>query len=774
MELTLKKILESLNLEARSNPELNPKQTWESFVKDLLTKVNYENLYVSFRESIYTTDINRKNEYETPTGVYAYPVMSYFASKEDMLKSPEKYFRGEFPYQNRQPYMLFMDIKDTSKILSEETPKEKLDEYVKKIDNIYGKKQPVHMYCELFLNNKYQSQYSITPYHDTHRFWLFLYSIAPYINKGGSKQTTITNICNAIGVDGFVDKTGDGYIHPAEPKQAVFFKVKNIADVYVYQKETTKDYKIVYTNDKKHYFYNRFGEDITLMIDAKTKKPIKELPVKLQANQFSHGFIRVSDHTIVNHNFMREDGSFLAKNFYPYIESPSGQPLIMVAIDKQMQRRNLMDMNGDLLLPFYTDYITQREKFYLVSSPESNDGRGLDIYSLEGKKILSNVILAERSTFSNMVVATLTNNKEMLLTNEGIPVTDQTFDNIDLIAIDIQRFPGSTNEYQYLFNVTDKQKGHNLLTDKGKILSPIWSKNRISFKSTSTEPIGIIVDPKNYHQYQINDKGEISSENKSFDVNEQVNRIKSIMGLNESEVLSEKLTKVDTDVDFIYNKYFKKIMKHILDDKPVKASLFKKIETDTSILKDPICIEAHKKNPCKIIISGRSNHYDPIRKIISICISPSAIDHLENCNNYSNALHRLDDEYVPLFKSDLSEYRIKGTINHELVHWIDDTFNKQHIEKFITKNMGDSIKQAQQFKHINAHHIERQAQIHNIEQLYKQYNDQWDQMTFDDMIQKLPSISSFLKQMPNDIKTQWKENIKKRMNREGLLGKKMR
>ena len=246
------------------------------------------------------------------------------------------------------------------------------------------------------------------------------------------------------------------------------------------------------------------------------------------------------------------------------------------------------------------------------------------------------------------------------------------------------------------------------------------------------------------------------------------------MGLPETNMLTERLTEVGDDVDYIYNTYFKKNIDHIHEDKPVVSEMFNKIETNTSILKNAICVKAHQLNPCKIYIQGPGNHYDALNKIISMAISPNAIKHLINWSNYSNGINKLDDEFVPLFKSDVSEYRVKGSIHHELVHWIDDTLNNQHIEKFVTKHLGKSIQQTPELKHINTNYFERQAQIHNIKQLHNQYKGEWDQMTFDDMVKKLPSITSFLRGTPREVKAQWAQDIKKRMNREGLLGKNMR
>jgi hypothetical protein len=69
--------------------------------------------------------------------------------------------------------------------------------------------------------------------------------------------------------------------------------------------------------------------------------------------------------------------------------------------------------------------------------------------------------------------------------------------------------------------------------------------------------------------------------------------------------------------------------------------------------------------------------------------------------------------------------------------------------------------------------MEIQAQIHNVKQLYKKYKDIWDDLTFDNMLDLSPLLSSINNNFSGDIKTTWRKNLKIRMHREGLLGKNM-
>lgn len=542
MTLTFKNILESLNLEARSNPELNAKETFSSFIGNLLTKVDYQNLYVTFRKSLHVTDINRNNDYETPTGVYSYPVAEYVNSN-DIIKVSEYNFRSVFPYQSDLPFMVFMNIKNTSGLLDSETPKATLDEYVKKIDSIYGKIQPVHLTCEQFLTNQYKSHYDLTPKHETHRFWLFLYSISGYINKGGQKQTVITNICNKIGVNGFVDKKGDGYIHPSEPKQAVFFKIKPIADVYVYEKVKTALETKIYTKDEKYFFISSPKNMTTAMVEAATNKLIKKIPAIIDSTRFTnYGYMRVINAENET-NIMNEKGNLISPIFYTYMDLPKDSDSIFRVT--QGFTSNLMDIKGNLILPKFFDEIKRRADFYLVGTES-----GYETYNLNGQKQLSNIKNFKTSDFSFQNKATLNNGKQIILNDDGSQPTQQTFDEIEID--NPQEFKGhGQHKWHSLFDVTDNDKGFNLLTDTGELLSPIWSEIPIKFKFSYTKAIrALVVDPKTKLYNQINLEGQLIhdkwADNPNFDgLNEQLNRMKSIMTVTENIQYHGKLNPDD-------------------------------------------------------------------------------------------------------------------------------------------------------------------------------------------------------------------------------------
>ncbi len=240
-------------------------------------------------------------------------------------------------------------------------------------------------------------------------------------------------------------------------------------------------------------------------------------------------------------------------------------------------------------------------------------------------------------------------------------------------------------------------------------------------------------------------------------------------------LITEKLANVDDDVDLLYDLYFKKGIDKISKSKiidPQTYKFFKKRNiSDTSILKTEDCKLAHELNPCKILTNVDSNSYNPIDKEIRISIHDQALDY---AMEYDGNLDLARNTLLPYrnkrsaFLQEFTEEKIKGSIHHELAHWLDDTFNKEHLKYKITKKP-EILKNFD----INASKHEIHAQMHNIKQIYNKYKEIWDGLTFYDLLTMNPSLNTTYHRLSKDIKTQWLKDLKKRMHRENLLGKRM-
>jgi hypothetical protein len=240
-------------------------------------------------------------------------------------------------------------------------------------------------------------------------------------------------------------------------------------------------------------------------------------------------------------------------------------------------------------------------------------------------------------------------------------------------------------------------------------------------------------------------------------------------------LLNEALTDVDSDVNLIYDMYFRPAVEEIERTGKITEDMFSYAETNTVILKSELAKEAHKRNMCIIKInSHKNNFYDPNNKIIGISVNKGAVDYSMNFGgDIMSAVYSLNDEYQKReLPKEFSEERIKGSIHHELAHWVDDTMNNQHIKKLVSKPNDVKTKMLNKLP-INATKMEIQAQIHNVKQLHNKYENIWDELTFKDMLGYSPALSKVYRDLPMKIKTDWIRNLKTRMHREGLLGKNM-
>lgn len=238
-------------------------------------------------------------------------------------------------------------------------------------------------------------------------------------------------------------------------------------------------------------------------------------------------------------------------------------------------------------------------------------------------------------------------------------------------------------------------------------------------------------------------------------------------------LLTEKLTDVDSDVNLIYDKYFKDDVDQIQLTGLVTKDMFKKSQFNTNILESKLSIKTNELNSCDVLVNYGNNYYKPSANLISVSVNMNAFHFLVDNNiNLDNVGNYLNDKQAKLIVLEFSEAKLKGSIHHELVHWIDDTLNNRHISKRLSR-AGESNKNINSKKPVNAEKFEVQSQIHNIKQLHNKYNQVWDNLSFDDMISYSPPLSNIMNGLSGDIKNKWIRNIKTRMYREGLLGKKM-
>jgi hypothetical protein len=220
--------------------------------------------------------------------------------------------------------------------------------------------------------------------------------------------------------------------------------------------------------------------------------------------------------------------------------------------------------------------------------------------------------------------------------------------------------------------------------------------------------------------------------------------------------------------------YFKDDIDEIGRTGVITDDMFKMKQTNTSILKDDESLVANENNKCNILINYGRNFYRPSTNLISLSVDGGAKDYVMRFDgNIKDAAYALDSpSQINNLPREFTEEKIKGSIHHELAHWIDDTMNNRHIRKRLDKAMELNNSNLGGIP-VTASKMEIQGQIHNVKQLKNKYENNWDNLTFVEMLRLSPALNTVYRGLPYKFKVKWIRDLKTRMYREGLLGDNM-
>lgn len=261
------------------------------------------------------------------------------------------------------------------------------------------------------------------------------------------------------------------------------------------------------------------------------------------------------------------------------------------------------------------------------------------------------------------------------------------------------------------------------------------------------------------------------------------------------EYLMEKTFNINKDVDFIFNNYIKKfrnsIIKGTWDGKTVPQATF-----SSKKLSSNVCKVASKKNESIIIVNRFERggaFYLPTKKVIVVGMNVHVLKFISEFITrigkpvkFEEILKGFPENRKEDFKKELEISRIKGSIHHELSHWLDDTYHGRFIGKIMGRveelqSIGE-IEKAKELisqgkSNVNLTFLEINAQIHAMIQLKRVNKDIWDSLTFDEMLNlsaTFQGLKNLFLRIGQKEYQDWKKNILKRMSREKLLGKNMR
>jgi len=200
---------------------LKNKELWFDYLKDNFKKP--DNLFVTF---VYQdkVGINPKSIYDTPIGVYTYP-LDFIYDEEDVP------FRGD-----QKPNKIKVLKQLSNKILSNELGDSEYERQIKKIENIveesdkysYTFKKGLKEYIKRWEDAARKQTNFGSLWNVTRMITMDFYANKNSKDTGPTKNNPVvwTKLLIDLGYDLVIDY-GTGTIHPSEPTQAVFLNPKS-------------------------------------------------------------------------------------------------------------------------------------------------------------------------------------------------------------------------------------------------------------------------------------------------------------------------------------------------------------------------------------------------------------------------------------------------------------------------------------------------------------------------------------------------------------------
>lgn len=206
--------------EKRKNPEMNPRKGFTDVMDARLSdsrelpNADTKNAFVSFT-SIDKLGINPSSKYNTPIGVYAYP-LQYVKDEVGEGSTTKLPFAGGMPYAN------FFSLKSDANIISSANMTEQqLYDYLDKLDVIVGGDENVDNAVE---EAKQTFEHASTPFG---LLWGTLFHLT--VNSPNS-AVKWNKLFRQLGIDAAIDE-GKGIIHDNEPTQIAVFNTSVIENV---------------------------------------------------------------------------------------------------------------------------------------------------------------------------------------------------------------------------------------------------------------------------------------------------------------------------------------------------------------------------------------------------------------------------------------------------------------------------------------------------------------------------------------------------------------
>ena len=238
-------------VEARKNPEQNPKTSINRIIYDAYHTAAVNNDYVPGTEVLNVfismtqypkLGINPRSGYNTPLGIYAYP-----CEYVKRMAGSRKSLKDALPFAGEEENVNLFKAKGNIINLATMTNDEKVELY-KKMGKVYADiakeefghswKRAVDDLEKIIDDASSKAKFSNMA---GGQFWYVTMVLSRILSETlGTEQSVQWNkLFRSIGVDGCIDYDpdlpgGKGIIHTNEPSQAVFFSINGVTDVKRY------------------------------------------------------------------------------------------------------------------------------------------------------------------------------------------------------------------------------------------------------------------------------------------------------------------------------------------------------------------------------------------------------------------------------------------------------------------------------------------------------------------------------------------------------------
>jgi hypothetical protein len=193
-------------------------------------------------------------------------------------------------------------------------------------------------------------------------------------------------------------------------------------------------------------------------------------------------------------------------------------------------------------------------------------------------------------------------------------------------------------------------------------------------------------------------------------------------------------------------------------------------------------MRAHATNPVRILVgvTKGGSFYMPEKKIISISLNVHVMRIFEQFGYRADAdtiktIDSMVGAQGEQFWKELSVESIRGTIAHELSHWMDDSLHHGHLRSRLAIAKERSGVVDTKFHSVGQEPFELNAQIHAVRDIQTQMGDAFDRLTWRDLLTQKTSLAANLVHVGSEAEyTDVMRRFVKRLNREGLLGSGLR